>query len=141
MTRSLAAQVAALPNLTTPELIDRYEALHGHPAPIRRRDWLIKRVAWQTQAAVLGGLPDEAQAKLTRSSPVAAIRTPGTLTPGTAITKDYKGRTVRVTVLDDGFECGGVTYPSLTAVARAVTGSRSINGKLFFGLSTRSRDR
>ena len=155
MTRSLAAQVAALPKLSTPELIDRYEELHGHPAPIRRRDWLLKRVAWQTQAAALGGLSDAAQARLDglmaqlprpstarpAASPVTGIRTPASLMPGTLISKDYKGERLTVRVLDEGFEYGGVTYPSLTAVARAVTGSKAINGRLFFGLTDRKRGR
>ena len=145
---SLAAQVAALPKLTTPELIDRYEELHGHPPPITRRDWLSKRIAWQMQAAALGGLSDAAQsrldglmAQLPRTSPVPGIRQPSSLMPGTLLTKDYKGERLTVRVLDDGFEYGGVTYPSLTAVARAVTGSKAINGRLFFGLTDRKRGR
>ena len=44
-------------------------------------------------------------------------------------------------VLDDGFEHDGVTYASLTAVAKAITGSKSIHGRLWMGLTRRSRDR
>ena len=59
--------------------------------------------------------------------------------PGTVISKQYKGRELRVTVRDDGFELEGQMYPSATALAKAITGSRSINGNLFLGLSKRKR--
>jgi hypothetical protein len=152
MTRSLSAQVAALPKLTTPELLARYEELVGEPPPIARRAWVIKRVAWHTQAAALGGLSGAAQARLDHlidllpkpkrdapSKPVPGIRQPASLTPGTVLTKDYKGERLTVRVLEDGFEHAGVTYPSLTAVAKAITGSPAINGRLFFGLTQRRR--
>jgi hypothetical protein len=41
---------------------------------------------------------------------------------------------LQVRVLDDGFEFRGRVYPSLSAVARAATGSHC-NGFLFFRLS------
>jgi hypothetical protein len=53
--------------------------------------------------------------------------------PGTVLTRKYKGGTVQVKVLPGGFEYEGQTYGSLSAVAKAVTGSHC-NGFLFFGL-------
>ena len=53
--------------------------------------------------------------------------------PGTVLTRKYKGGTVQVKVLPSGFEYQGQTYGSLSAVAKAVTGSHC-NGFLFFGL-------
>jgi hypothetical protein len=53
--------------------------------------------------------------------------------PGTLLRRRYKGRTVVVQILAKGFEYGGARYSSLSAVARAVTGSHW-NGFLFFGL-------
>ena len=53
--------------------------------------------------------------------------------PGTLLEREYKGRTVRVTVRADGFECDGERYKSLTAVAKAITG-KHWNGFHFFGL-------
>jgi hypothetical protein len=44
--------------------------------------------------------------------------------------------TLYVTVLPHGFECDGVVYASLSATAKAVTGSHC-NGFLFFGLPGR----
>src|SRR6516162_5920339 len=54
--------------------------------------------------------------------------------PGTVLTRSYKGRTLRVQVLAHGFLYAGHTYPSLSAVAKAVTGSHC-NGYLFFRLT------
>ncbi len=42
--------------------------------------------------------------------------------PGTVITREYKGQTLEVTVLDRGFEHDGETYRTLSAVAKAITG-------------------
>ena len=50
----------------------------------------------------------------------------------------YKDRVIEVTVTAHGFHWDGRDYTSLTAVARAVTGSRW-SGRVFFGLSPRKR--
>jgi hypothetical protein len=53
--------------------------------------------------------------------------------PGHAIVRRYKGETLRVTVLANGFEFRGDRYGSLSAIAKAVTGSH-VNGFRFFRL-------
>lgn len=53
--------------------------------------------------------------------------------PGTLLTREYRGRTIRVRVLPKGFDYEGTVYRSLSAVARAVTGSHW-NGYLFFNI-------
>ena len=53
---------------------------------------------------------------------------------GTVITRPYKGETLRVKVLANGFEFEGKNYPSLSAVAKAITGSHT-SGFLFFRLN------
>lgn len=57
--------------------------------------------------------------------------------PGTAIVRNYKGRTLRVLVQPDGFEFDGQRYKTLTAVAEHVTGSH-LNGFRFFRLGAKS---
>ena len=52
------------------------------------------------------------------------------------LTRRYKDKTVRVTVLEDGFEYDGEVYKSISAVARAVTGCKNINGFMFFQLGS-----
>jgi hypothetical protein len=50
--------------------------------------------------------------------------------------RDYKGRQIRVLIVNSGFEYEGQLFKSLTAVANAVTGSH-VNGFQFFGLGRR----
>ena len=52
---------------------------------------------------------------------------------GDALVRLYKGRQVRVVVLEDGFEYDGQRYKSLSAVAKAISGTHC-NGFRFFGL-------
>jgi hypothetical protein len=54
--------------------------------------------------------------------------------PGSVITRVYKGETLEVKVLADGFEYEGETYKSLSAVAKHITGSHC-NGYQFFRLT------
>jgi hypothetical protein len=54
--------------------------------------------------------------------------------PGTVLCRNHQGVAIRVLVLEKGFEWNGEHYKSLSAVARAVTGTRW-NGRLFFGLT------
>ena len=58
--------------------------------------------------------------------------------PGAILTRRYKGRTIEVRVLPDGFEYEGEVYKSLSAVARAVTGTHW-NGYHFFQLGKHER--
>lgn len=57
--------------------------------------------------------------------------------PGTVLTRVYKGETLQVTVLPHGFEYAGEVYASLSAVAKAITGSHT-SGFLFFRLNGHS---
>jgi Protein of unknown function (DUF2924) len=52
---------------------------------------------------------------------------------GGVITRIYKGRSLQVKVLDQGFEFEGLVYKSLSALAKHITGSHC-NGYLFFRL-------
>ena len=52
---------------------------------------------------------------------------------GALLTREYRGRTIRVRVLPKGFDYEGTVYRSLSAVAQAVTGAHW-NGYLFFGI-------
>ena len=56
---------------------------------------------------------------------------------GTVIKKTYKGKSLKVEVLEVGFRFERKEWRSLTAIAMAVTGAKSINGPLFFGIAKR----
>jgi hypothetical protein len=53
--------------------------------------------------------------------------------PSTTITREYKGQTLQIKVLQTGFEFEGEVYKSLSAVAKAITGQHC-NGFHFFRL-------
>lgn len=57
---------------------------------------------------------------------------------GTVIEKTYKGKSLKVEVLEVGFRFEKKVWRSLTAIAMAVTGAKSINGPLFFGIAKRT---
>jgi DNA invertase Pin-like site-specific DNA recombinase len=54
--------------------------------------------------------------------------------------RDERGRTHTVTVTEDGFEYAGTSYPSLTKIAKKITGAHW-SGPRFFGLPVASAER
>jgi len=59
-------------------------------------------------------------------------------TPGTVITKIYKGKRLDVKVLEKGFEYQGTVYDNLSTVAKVITGAHW-NGFVFFGVKNNGR--
>ena len=53
--------------------------------------------------------------------------------PGSIITKTYRGKTIEVKVLENGFEYQGKTHKSISRVAMEIV-KRPISGYVFFGL-------
>lgn len=153
MKLNIAKEVAALEQMTVGQLQQRYIEVFGEPVRSRHKQYLIRRIAWRLQANAEGGLSERALRRAEELANVADVRvTPPraatgapthTATPpasatdrrlppaGTAITRRYKGRTISVIVLPNGFEYDGERYKSLSAVAKAVTGSH-MNGFRFF---------
>jgi hypothetical protein len=63
-----------------------------------------------------------------------------TLKAGTRLVREWHGRTHTVTVTEDGFEYDGASYPSLTKIAKAITGAHW-SGPRFFGLEAKNKRR
>jgi hypothetical protein len=138
--KSLDVEVARLRDLDVSALQTRWHTVFGRRAPPHLpRHLLIRVLAYRVQADLLGDLNPESQRLLDRSeSPEkagqrAARRRAGELRPGTMLAREWRGETQRVAVLANGFAWRGETYPSLTKVAFAITGTRW-NGPRFFGL-------
>ncbi len=156
---NIAREVAALKRMTVKELRGRYVEVFGEATRTGNKDWLWKRIVWRMQANAEGGLTERARRRaeeLANDADLRVRRPPykpapspvsttskakvdfgdraGELMPGTVLTRPYKGRTITVTVRDDGFEFEGDVYRSLSAVAKAVTGSHW-SGNLFFGIT------
>ncbi len=72
----------------------------------------------------------------TPKAPRTRKRDPRLPAAGTTLTREYKGKTIRVSVLDEGFRCDGKDYRSLSALASELCGNPA-NGFLWFGLIDR----
>jgi hypothetical protein len=105
-----------------------------------RRDLLTRGIADKWQEAALGGLPGAVRRRLLAlaeggEDAVARVQAAAPrLRPGTRLLRTWRGRTLSVTVLEDGFLFEDRRYTSLTKVARAITGAHW-SGPRFFGLA------
>src|SRR5271165_83732 len=161
----IGAEVAALRLLTAADLRRRFAELFGEPTHATNKTWLIRRIAWRLQALAEGDLSERARhraeelandadlrmnpprpraADMPRAAePVAAVaplrdrRLPPV---GSVLARLYRGQTVQVRVLADGFEYEGRVYASLSAVAQHITGTHC-NGYLFFRLTAQGGSR
>ena len=123
--------VAALAGLDLNALRAMWQEQFGLPPKLRSPDLLRHLLAWRLQAEVHGGLDRESRRKLARRGAVVPVGQH--LGLGAVLRRDWQGRRIEAVVEADGFRWEGKLYPSLSAVARAVTGSRW-NGPRFFGL-------
>jgi hypothetical protein len=154
--------------MTVGQLREKYLEVFGEPTKAGNKDFLFKRIAWRIQSQAEGALSERARRRaeelardadvrltIPRPSKAPANGTPGTVVtlpapkvtahdrlpvPGTILTRTYRGQRVEVKVLPQGFDYDGQVYRSLSAVAKAVTGSHW-NGLLFFGLTSGGRAR
>ena len=142
----ILARLAALKAMSVNDLKAEWQALFNAPAPNNSRTFLEGRLAYRIQELTYGGpdkqtrrlldlLADEVEGTLTRKAQIADPRNP---VVGTKLIREWDGVAHTVTVLKDGFDWGGQRYKSLSAVARAITGTRW-NGYRFFGLRERKR--
>lgn len=128
----VAQQLAALSTRTIDDLAQHWEALTGHPAPRQNKRALVKRLAYAIQAQAEGGLSPET---LTTIEAIyrkyGGMDIPADPHPGSCLIREWRGTHYRVNILPQGFEYAGQWYASLSAIARAITGTR-INGQAFF---------
>ena len=82
------------------------------------------------QTQKLGGL-DSFSRKALNSGKVSSL-----LAPGTKLIRQWQNASYQVTVVGNGFEYDGKTYRSLSAIAKAITGT-NWNGRVFFGVKSR----
>ena len=143
---SVLARLAALKRMSVRELKLEWESLFDTPAPNNSRGNLELRLSWRIQELALGGLSrqtakmldllaDEVDGKSSSKAIIADARNP---VVGTRLVREWDGVEHTVTVLRDGFEWQGRRFKSLSAAARAITGS-NWNGYRFFGLGDARR--
>lgn len=135
MSGKLTVHLEALATMSGAELREAWCKAYGVAAPTLSADLMRFGIAWRLQEKQLGGLGSDARRAL--KSPKAhdaETRTARKLTPGTRLVRDWHGAGHTVTVLEHGFDYDDQHWPSLTAIARNITGARW-SGPRFFGLA------
>jgi hypothetical protein len=155
---NVAQELAALEAMMVIELRAKYAQVFGEETRVGNKAWLVKRIIWRLQALAEGDLSERARRKAAelaqdadlrlspprvgKDSSVVVVRRNVKANhcdpkdhylplPGTILTRWYKGQTLKVQVLRHGFEFDRQVYKSLSAVAKAITGSHT-SGFLFF---------
>lgn len=136
------ARLAALKTTPTLQLKAQWRELFGSEPPPFNRRYIESRLAYRIQELAYGGLKPETKARLVAlgeeldGGRVSVRKRPaGQDRPisGTRLLREWQGVEHACTVTPDGYEYAGRPYKSLSAVARAITGTRW-NGWTFFGL-------
>lgn len=132
----------------------KYREIFGTEPRIKHKQQLFRQLAWRMQALVEGELSERARRRAEEigndpdlrrlpprewlatalvGRPAKSSRDQRIPVPGTRLNREYRGNSVVVNVLTEGFEYEGRQYRSLSAIASEVTGTRW-NGLAFFGL-------
>jgi len=156
MPLDIPSEIAKLRGMTVQQLAARHQEVFGESAPSRHKEYLVRRIAWRLQALAEGDLSERARRRAAelvrdadlrtrapreRSRQTPAAKAPARCDarlpkPGTILVRCYRGRTLQVRVLAQGFEYEDRLYRTLTAVAKQITG-KHWNGYHFFGLCDR----
>ena len=131
MSAVIARDVEALAGLDLEGLRAAWRTHYGAPPSLRSVELLRLLLAWRLQAKAFGGLDRDTRRQLKRHGAVEAEGL--ALGIGARLRREWQGGTVEVEVEDDGFRWQGTLYPSLSAAATAITGTKW-NGPRFFGL-------
>ena len=140
--KTLDVEIARLRDLDVGSLRARWHTVFGGDPPLTCRAiscfvfWPIGfrpivSAIWIPRADGCSMVRDHP--KMPASAAVDPNRLTADLRPGTMLAREWNGRMQRVAVLADGFAWNGKTYPSLSKIALAITGTRW-NGPRFFGL-------
>ena len=141
MTDSIVARIAALKATPTQDLRTFWRDLFETEPPRQNRRFLESRLAYRIQELDYGALKPTIIERLEAlgeeldggNAVVRKRRTDDRPIAGTRLIREYQGVEHCATVLADGFEYQGRPYKSLSAIARAITGTRW-NGWVFFGI-------
>lgn len=146
MNDPVLARLAALKTTPTPKLKEQWRQLFESEPPAFNRRYLESRLAYRIQELAYGGLKPETVRRLEKlgeeldGGRVDVRKRPANDRPisGTRLIREYQGVEHCVTVRDDDFEYQGRPYKSLSAIARAITGTQW-NGLTFFGIKSTAR--
>jgi hypothetical protein len=167
MKTAVLMEIEKLRRASLSALRQKYREVFGEETPCRHRQHLFRRIAWRLQALAEGDLSERARQRageIARDADLRIVAPQGFFNqggrsielvpgeggrrqqdsrlplPGTVLSREWKGQTVLVEVLAEGFRFENRYYPSLSAIAVAVTGTRW-NGLAFFRLTGKEATR
>lgn len=124
---SVMATLAALPQMDISQLRRHFAQGFCREAPSSfSRQLLTYAVAYQLQAQSMRGLSALTRKQLLSmavAKDAATIRPTPTIMSGTRLVREWRGVVHEVHILDDGVLWNGQKHRSLSAVARAITGT------------------
>lgn len=139
---AIASELDRLESLGHAELTAEWIKLMGAPSPkASSRKYLMRALAYELQCKRISGLTKREQRALSEhgkagpiKAPVKPKRTAVTLSPGAKLMRDWNGRSYTVSVIEEGFVYQDKVWPSLSAIARDITGAHW-SGPRFFGVN------
>lgn len=123
--------VADIGEMDLEQMRSEWGKRYGAPPRLQSVPIMRMMLAWRIQVDAYGGLDDETRKALARTG--AAQAEGKHLGVGARLTRIWKGQKIEVIIERDGFSWDGQLFPSLSAAATAIAGSRW-NGPRFFGL-------
>ena len=127
------AEIESLAGLDLAALRSVWEDRIGPTPKLRSPELLRHLLAWRLQVEAFGDLDRETRRRLAARGPVEAEGRQFGI--GAILRRDWQGQRIEVVVETNGFRWEERMFLSLSAVARAATGTRW-NGPRFFGLRT-----
>jgi hypothetical protein len=94
MMDDIAAEIAALDQMSTGDLAERYAELHGRPCRTRHRAYLIRKIAWRLQVNAEGDLSERARRRAAELANDAEVRV---MAPKTMICPPQNGEVATIT--------------------------------------------
>ena len=132
---AIEAEIDQVRSLGIGALRQRWRMMSGAiPPKGLSKDIIARMIAYRIQAEASGGLDKETVKlldRLTRGEKPDGLNR--RLKAGTVLVREYQGERHTVTIVPGGFSWQDSTYLSLSAIARAMTGT-AWNGPRFFGL-------
>lgn len=128
---SVEERVAAISTMDLEALRSAWRERDGAPPLLRSVPIMRMLLAWRIQSEAWGALDHQTRRVLARKT--ATQREGQHLGIGARLTRNWRGRHVEVVVEENGFHWEDRVFPSLSAAATAIAGSRW-NGPRFFGL-------
>lgn len=135
--KSVIMEIALLKTKSLAELQEMWKEYFNEPTISQNKEFFVSRIAYRIQELAYGGMPKSQQKLIAQMYIPPEVRK--NLPPvGTRIIREYHQTEHSVIILNEGVEYNGVKYPTLSAVAKKITG-RKISGRYFFGLDKQEK--